>query len=95
MNNRPYRLIAWTLAFWVGFLSMSEEILWIRLVSFHKLGVPQAFAFVLGLFLVGVALGAAWGRRYCSQDAETTLRHGLWLIAAGGLATMEIGRAHV
>lgn len=78
------------LAFWVGFLSMSEEILWIRLVSFHKLGVPQAFAFVLALFLVGVALGAAWGRHYCAQDAETTLRNGLWLVAAGGLATMGL-----
>ena len=45
----------WWLSFAIGFLSLSEEILWVRLVGFAYSGVPQSFSFVLGSFLLGIA----------------------------------------
>jgi spermidine synthase len=53
-----------------GFLSLSQEILWIRLVSFAHQSVPQSFAFVLGLYLIGIALGALAGKRLCQQPGR-------------------------
>jgi len=49
----------------VGFLSLSQEILLVRLVSFAYNGTPKAFAFVLAFFLVGVAVGAHIGKQLC------------------------------
>jgi spermidine synthase len=57
---------AWFLSFSVGFLSLSQEILWVRIMSFAQGGTPVAFAFVLTLYLVGIAIGAAIGKRICA-----------------------------
>ncbi len=54
----------------VGFLSLSQEILWVRLVSFALQGTSQSFALVLVLFLVGVAYGASLGKRWCADAAD-------------------------
>lgn len=62
------KALAWFLAFFVGFLSLSQEILWVRAVSFLHQGVPQAFALVLGLFLLGVAAGSAAAKRVCTKN---------------------------
>lgn len=59
--------LAWLLSFGAGFLSLSQEILWVRLVGFVHLGVPQAFSLVLGLYLLGIALGATAGKRLCER----------------------------
>lgn len=53
------------LSFFMGFLSLSQEILWVRLASFIYHGAPQAFGAILALYLLGIALGAGWGKRYC------------------------------
>lgn len=58
------------LAFSTGFLSLSSEILWIRMVSLAYRGAPQAFGLVLGLYLIGVALGAHFGKRYCQRSTD-------------------------
>ena len=50
----------------VGFLSLSQEILWVRVVSFTSGGMSQAFPLVLFCFLVGIAIGAAIGKRLCT-----------------------------
>ncbi|WKB51126.1 spermidine synthase [Eleftheria terrae] len=57
---------ALALSFGVGFLSLSQEILWVRFADFLFHGAPQAFAFVLGLFLLGIAVGATAGKRACA-----------------------------
>ena len=59
--------IPWLLSFIVGFLSLSEEILWVRIVGFTYEGLPPAFSFVLACYLVGIAAGAAFGRRVCAH----------------------------
>ena len=71
------------LSFSVGFLSLSQEILWVRLVSFATGGLPQAFGYVLGSFLVGIALGAIVGKRFCERSSDLLRDAGLVLVFAG------------
>lgn len=67
------------LSFLMGFLSLSQEILWVRMASFVYGGVPQAFGIILAIYLLGIALGASWGKRYCARGGN------LFHIAAGVL----------
>lgn len=60
----------WLLSFVVGFLSLSQEILWVRLVAFVQGGAPVAFALVLTCYLVGIAIGAAVGKRLCDRSSN-------------------------
>lgn len=73
---------AWWLSLGVGFLSLSQEILWVRLVSFAFEGPPQAFSVVLALFLVGIAVGAYVGRRLCAGSRDLYAAGAFTLIAA-------------
>ncbi len=69
MNNDMKAAARW-LSFFMGFLSLSQEILWVRMASFIYRGAPQAFGAILALYLLGIALGAGWGKRYCARDAN-------------------------
>jgi spermidine synthase len=51
-----------------GYISLSQEILWMRAVSYATGGRAEDFAYVLGFFLLGVALGAYVGKKIC-EDA--------------------------
>jgi predicted membrane-bound spermidine synthase len=73
--NRAARSARW-LSFFMGFLSLSQEILWVRMASFIYHGAPQAFGAMLALYLLGIALGAGWGKRYCAR------KDGLFRVAA-------------
>lgn len=75
--------LSWMLAFGSGFLSLSEEILWIRLFGFIFHGVPHAFSLVLSLYLLGIALGAALGKRLCQSRQELVPAAGGVLCLAG------------
>src|SRR4051794_12217244 len=70
------------LAFSTGFLSLSQEILWVRLIGFANYNTPQVFGFVLGLYLLGIALGAAFGKRFCSGNSNLYWLSGWILIIA-------------
>lgn len=59
------------LAFSTGFLSLSQEIIWIRLVSFVNHSIPQSFAFVLTFYLIGIAVGSQLGKKLCSGTASS------------------------
>lgn len=61
---------AYILSFATGFLSLSLEILWVRIFGFVNLAIPQAFAFVLGLYLIGIAMGARIGKKICDRPAN-------------------------
>jgi spermidine synthase len=58
---------AWWLSFVIGFLSLSVEIVWVRIIGFDYETLPPAFSFVLTCYLVGIALGAALGKRLCEH----------------------------
>ena len=54
----------------VGFLSLSEEILWVRVAGFAYHTLPPAFSFVLVFYLTGIALGAGIGKRICARARD-------------------------
>jgi hypothetical protein len=47
----------------LGYLSLTQEMLWIRSLSYATGSRPEVFGNVLGFFLCGVALGALAGER--------------------------------
>jgi spermidine synthase len=59
--------IALVLAGLAGFISLCYEIVWYRLYSFASGGPAQCFAYVLGAFLAGTALGSLLSRTMCRQ----------------------------
>jgi spermidine synthase len=75
--------IAQRISFTVGLLSLSQEILWVRLASFGHQGRPQAFSIVLTSFLLGIAIGAIVGRWRCQRSTRLLNEAGQWLMFAG------------
>ncbi|MBS0579909.1 MAG: fused MFS/spermidine synthase [Proteobacteria bacterium] len=72
----------WWLSLSIGFLSLSEEILWVRAAGFAFETLPFAFAFVLACYLIGIALGAAYGKRLCARVSNLYGAAALVLAAA-------------
>ncbi len=70
------------LSFMTGFLSLSQEILWMRLVSFTYSGAPQAFGVVLAVYLLGIAIGAEFGKRFCKSGQDLFKVAGMVLVVA-------------
>jgi len=64
-DNKNLPIVALVLAVLAGAVSLSQEILWVRVVTFMTGGVPEAFGYTLGSFLIGIAAGAVAGRRAC------------------------------
>lgn len=60
----------WMLSLFAGLLSLSQEILWVRVMGFALGGAPLAFAYVLSLYLIGIAAGAAIGKRLCASRTD-------------------------
>ena len=50
-----------------GYISLSQEMLWMRAVGYVTGGSSAVFAHVLGFFLIGVALGALFAERLCEK----------------------------
>lgn len=71
------------LAFFLGFLSLGQEILWIRLFSFANHSLPQAFSFVLTIYLLGIGFGALIGKKLCQNKIDLWEISGITLIISG------------
>lgn len=69
----PYKNYIYIVSFFSGFLSLSQEIIWMRITSFVGMSVPQTFAYTLALFLLGIALGAQIGKNICKNRAEVDI----------------------
>lgn len=67
------RNLAWLTSFLVGFVSLGQEILWVRISGFANGNSPQNFAMVLSLFLLGIVLGSLKGKSIC-QSASTLMQ---------------------
>jgi len=76
-------LLPWFLSFCVGFLSLSVEILWVRVVSFKFHTMPHAFSFVLAMYLVGIAVGAYVGKLCCKHERHLYLIGAVVLLLSG------------
>ena len=48
-----------------GYISLSQEMVWMCAVSYMTGGEPTVFVHVLGFFLLGVAGGALYGEQLC------------------------------
>ncbi len=62
--------IALAVAALTGFIALSYEILWYRVVSFLTWGSPAAFGVLLGAYLLGIALGSLGSRRFCKDETK-------------------------
>jgi spermidine synthase len=51
----------------VGFISLSQEILWFRIISYMTQSRPVIFAHILTMFLLGVAVGAISCQKICER----------------------------
>ncbi|NMZ74651.1 hypothetical protein HBO32_16195 [Pseudomonas nitroreducens] len=70
------------LSFLIGFLSLGEEIVWVRVVSFNFHSVPQSFSFVLFFFILGISLGAWFSKRVIVWGAPDLDKVGGLLISS-------------
>ncbi len=75
-------LIYYVLAFLVGFISLSQEILWVRAIGFSVAGMPQVFGHVLGFFLIGIALSSAFAKKLCEEDSFPMRKISFMLLAS-------------
>lgn len=76
-------IFPWALSLVVGFLSLSQEILWVRLGAFAYGGLPQIFSFILATYLIGIALGAYVGKLFCDRKYNLYYAGGATLLLAG------------
>lgn len=60
------------LSFFCGFISLSLEILWVRLYGFTMMSTPAAFGFVLMAYLAGIAFGAHRGGQACRKNSSNS-----------------------
>ena len=56
-----------------GFLALAQEIIWVRIMMYYTGGRPEVFAYVLGSYLTGIAIGSWWTRKLCSQKIGSIL----------------------
>src|SRR5204863_998503 len=73
-----------------GFISLSYEILWYRMVSFISSGEARSFSFLLGWFLAGIAFGSLLSRRLC-RDSNREKTHTVRMIGALIIAANLLG----
>lgn len=57
----------------VGYIALSQEILWFRALSFASGDHPRVFANALGSLLLGVALGAGLSRFLCAKAPSASM----------------------
>ena len=84
-NGRAMFSFAWWLALLIGFLSLSEEILWVRVAGFAYRTLPPAFSFVLMFYLLGIAIGASFGKYLCSRVTTTLYAAAAVLLAVAAM----------
>ncbi len=68
-----------------GYVSLSQEIVWMRVISYASGGMPQVFGHILGFFLFGVAAGALAGKKICDEDKTHPLAFIAWMFFATAL----------
>lgn len=61
---------AWVISAVSGFLALAWEIVWMRLYNFTTSSRAIAFGLMLGAYLLGLAIGSLWSRRWHRLDAQ-------------------------
>jgi spermidine synthase len=68
-----------------GYISLSQEILWFRTISYTTGGKPDVFGSLLGFILLGIACGALVAKRACETRAGSALPFVAILLMASSL----------
>lgn len=71
MNGQNRFILALILVALTGYLSLSYEILWVRLYNFTSGSRAWAFGAMLGSYLIGLALGSLWSLRYHGESQDS------------------------
>lgn len=82
-GRRDVALPAWiavTLAGLCGFVALSYEIVWFRLYSFATGGQARTFPYLLGLYLLGIAVGSLAIRSVCGKSATDRAQRNLFIL---------------
>jgi predicted membrane-bound spermidine synthase len=69
----------------VGYISLSQEILWVRAIAYATGGKPDVFGHVLGVFLMGIAFGSLFAQLLVKKYEFEPL-----LFVAGALCASSI-----
>lgn len=75
-SKRGYRarfILMMLLSAATGYISLSQEILWFRAISYSTGGKPDVFGYLLGFILFGIACGALVAKRVCETRAGLAL----------------------
>src|ERR1700689_5035701 len=56
-----------------GFIALSYEIVWYRVVSFLTWSAPASFGLLLGFYLFGLAMGSIGSRFFCKDASKGKL----------------------
>ncbi|MCB9831699.1 MAG: fused MFS/spermidine synthase [Planctomycetes bacterium] len=78
-------LVAFLVSALSGFVALSWEILWYRLIAFASGGSPASFGLLLGAYLAGIAVGALRVRRHCHGEGGATTAGIAGLVLVAGL----------
>ncbi|HPO65717.1 MAG TPA: hypothetical protein PKY76_07145 [Bacteroidales bacterium] len=74
------------LSFMTGYIAMSQEILWIRLISYFTGGKAEVFGMLIGSVLVGIALGSLLASYVCKRyDIQGIVRALSWIIFSASI----------
>ncbi|MCZ6488394.1 MAG: hypothetical protein O6703_09490, partial [Gammaproteobacteria bacterium] len=79
--------VALILAFLTGYLSLSLEMIWIRVVDFTRHGQPETFGYVLSAYLIGIALGAVIGGRLSLKKNSNAFKLTAYLMITAAFLT--------
>jgi predicted membrane-bound spermidine synthase len=93
-NQSPALLnfpIAMTTVAATGFIALAYEIIWYRLLSFESGSNTRVFAYLLSLYLFGIAIGGYLAHRLCSRPSFRGTHGYLRLIAAFVVCASCIG----
>jgi predicted membrane-bound spermidine synthase len=88
----PFRF-ALLLSAFAGFLALAYEILWYRMMAFASGGIARVFAFLLGSYLLGIALGSRLIERYAQREGRrrAPLATLAWLLFASAIVSYSVG----
>ena len=65
-----------------GFLALSWEIIWSRVFNFASASKAPVFGYMLGSYLIGLALGSLLSPRLLKQDSELRSKLARWVMFA-------------